>query len=405
MNIITSGTEVKLVDRVKALKGDFGTNYALVFNFSQLQEQFKSEFQLKIALNILYDVFRSSEGNIYLCQDGDIIVIYQGSDRNLMEKAIFQLRYLYVEDPLANLPDGTENPAFCSIYDLAFQWQPFHNICSDKMAASLRKATVAAANKGKADSKFSRQPLTATNLQKVQELLDTIEVAHAIRFQPICAQPQGKQMRILFEEVYIHIAHLSRLMGDSYDLFSDKTLFKYITRQLDKHVLRLLASDPGRYMKRPLSININVESILSPYFSDFCERINNLKPTSVVFEIQVADVFNDMRNFLSARDLVQKYGGRVCLDGLNTLNFPQIDRQSLGFDLAKVQWNADVAGNISNDENKRIKEAVDRCGSNRIILCWCDSVHAVEYGHALGVSLFQGRYPDRIVNPDSKIEN
>jgi EAL domain-containing protein (putative c-di-GMP-specific phosphodiesterase class I) len=404
VQIISTNAEVKLVDKVKDLKGDLGTNYGLHFHLSQLQEEFKSEFQLKIAMNILNDIFRNSEGGIYLCRDGDIVLVYQGTDRNLIEKAIFQLRYLFVEDPLANHEDGTENEAFSSLFDLAFQWQPFHKSCSDKMTSVLRKETVAVGKGGKQDPKLFRQPLNANNLQKVMEMIEQVDIAHALRMQPICAQPKGRAMSAVFDEVYIHISHLSYLLADRYDLAADRTLFKYLTRQLDRYVLRLLMMDPGRYIKRPLSININTETLLSPQFLEFCERMTNTK-SSLVFEIQVADVLTDLRSFRAARDIVQKHNYRVCVDGLNTLNFQQIDPKTLGFDLVKIQWNADVAGDLNTPENQKLREAVERAGANRIILCWCDSSHAIDYGHVLGISLFQGRYPDRVVNPNSSLEN
>ncbi len=47
-------------------------------------------------------------------------------------------------------------------------------------------------------------------------------------------------------------------------------------------------------------------------------------------------------------------------------------------------------------------EAVQTTGTNRVILCRCDNRSAVEFGQALGISLFQGRYLDTFSNPDGK---
>jgi hypothetical protein len=40
-----------------------------------------------------------------------------------------------------------------------------------------------------------------------------------------------------------------------------------------------------------------------------------------------------------------------------------------------------------------------------VILSRCDSRQSVSYGQALGISLFQGRYLDRMINPQQKVEN
>jgi hypothetical protein len=112
-----------------------------------------------------------------------------------------------------------------------------------------------------------------------------------------------------------------------------------------------------------------------------------------------------MAAFLLAKDTVQKLGYRVCLDGVTELSFPQIDRQRLGFDLIKLMWNTDSAADANSEKNIALAQAIRQCGNNRVILTRCDTKAAVEYGHALGLSLFQGRYLDGLVNPKSAVTN
>ncbi len=71
----------------------------------------------------------------------------------------------------------------------------------------------------------------------------------------------------------------------------------------------------------------------------------------------------------------------------------------------KLQWNADIASDLQTSENRRIADAIKRCGPNRVILTRCDNRKAVDYGQALGISLFQGRYLDKLMNPLSRVEN
>ncbi|MGB1539953.1 MAG: hypothetical protein ACPG80_03250, partial [Rickettsiales bacterium] len=133
-----------------------------------------------------------------------------------------------------------------------------------------------------------------------------------------------------------------------------------------------------------------------------------IKPSvkvSIVLELQISDVFSDMEAFLVAKDSVQKMGYRVCLDGLTSLSFTQVDRAQLGFDLAKLQWNADAVADLNSAENRALAKAVDRAGPNRVILCRCDNRQAIDYGQAMGISLFQGRFLDRMIDPNAKVEN
>ena len=424
MQIVANNPEPKLLELIRALRGDPGANYALHFKLSRLLEENRSDFQLKIAANVLYDIFRDEEGTIFQLRTGDIVVVYQGDDRIMLEKAIFQVRYLFVDDPLASNENGSENEEFSDLWDLGFQWQTFHRVCQEFVDfLGKRSAPNAAAQQGyqspilqktneQKDAKNSaprRQEGVAVaidpmGLVEVMQRIEGVDISKAMRNQPICAKSSGQEIKPLFKENYVNIAHLSKLLGLNYNLLSDKDLFKYITHHLDFYVLQTIANRASYYLARPISLNLNVETVLSDYFMEFSKLIKTATK-SVIIEINVADVFSDMYAFSLARELAQNMGYRICLDGLTNLSFTQVDRKSLGFDLAKLLWNADMKGDLGTKENQRLAEAIRNCGSNRMILCRCDSHHAIDYGNALGISLFQGRYADRMLNPDTKVVN
>ena len=71
----------------------------------------------------------------------------------------------------------------------------------------------------------------------------------------------------------------------------------------------------------------------------------------------------------------------------------------------KLLWNADMASDLQTIENRDLELAVAACGANRVILCRCDNREAVDYGQALGISLFQGRFLDQLIDPTAKIQN
>jgi hypothetical protein len=148
-----------------------------------------------------------------------------------------------------------------------------------------------------------------------------------------------------------------------------------------------------------------VETLLSSRFAEFDASISPSNKVSIVLEVPVVDIFADMAAFLIARSEVQKLGYRVCIDGITTASFSSINREKLGIDLVKMQWNADMQSDLKSDSSKMLIDAVLATGTNRLILCRCDNKSAVEYGQALGISLYQGRYLDSLLNPTSKVEN
>jgi EAL domain-containing protein (putative c-di-GMP-specific phosphodiesterase class I) len=189
------------------------------------------------------------------------------------------------------------------------------------------------------------------------------------------------------------------------DFLRNRTLFRYLTQLLDSRMLDMLISAPTRYFETPVSLNFNVETILSRKFREFDAVIKPLVKVSIVIEIQVGDVFSDIDAFIAARNLLQRLGYKVCIDGFTSLAITIIDRERLGFDLAKLQWNADIETDLRAEENYSVMRAIKNFGANRVILCRCDTRQAVNYGQALGINLFQGRFLDRILNPNQKVEN
>lgn len=421
MQIVDKGAEVKLVQTLAELKEAPEGWSGVEFAFALLLEQYRNDYQIKIALNMLKDVLRNEDVTVFLCADRTTLLLCNDTSRQLIEKAIFQLRYLFMDDPLAYTPDGEENPEFCRIYPLGEEFDAFAAAARGKMLGSGQRsqtvvAPAAPAVRPQGESllkQVTRQiahasPLkffTASSLAGVERDLAHADLSTVVRRQPVCAAIPDMMVRRVFDELYINIAHLRQVLHVDADLLSNRWLFKYLTELLDQRMLRMLRHDPMRYLESPVSMNLNVRTLMSDAFLEFDEFVKPSVKVSVVIEVQVADVFEDMRAFNLARETVQKLGYRICLDGLSDLSFVQVDRERLGFDLIKLQWNADIPGDVQHGANRKVYETVRAAGPNRVILTRCDNRKAVDYGQTMGVSLFQGRYLDKLMNPMSKVEN
>ncbi len=411
---------------------------AIHFHLSELLEEYKSDYQIKIAVNLINDLLKTYEGLIYLFADYSIMVVCLRMEPIIKEKLTFQLRYLYMDDPLAYTDSGHENPKFCTVYDLKKDWQEFFSLCSHRMVMSTRRphppgtepapARLAAPER-LAERAESLQTLThtpsiepvittiveapvaivqetqASRISAMEASLRVADIKATIRKQPVCAVLGDMKVRRVFDELYIHIAALRKLLKLEADFFTNRWLFKYITHILDERMIDLVRGNPSHYLENPISLNLNVETLLSARFAEFDASISSANKVAIVIEIPVADVFTDMKAFFLARDEVQKLGYRLCLDGLTTESFTSINREKLGLDLLKIQWNADLHADLKGDASKMLVDAVKVTGTNRLILCRCDNKSAIEYGQALGISLYQGRYLDGLLNPTSKVEN
>ncbi len=398
--------EVRLVETLSTLRDDTIGWRVVHLRFSRLGEQYKSDYQARIAASIIADFMKDAEGYIYVCWDFDIFVICKGVTKQLIDKTIFRLRYLFTDDPLAYGQDGEENPAFCSIYDLSVAWGNVNDLAKTKLVEASKRDVLSRRATVRLGEDEKIRPLTPDRLSSITKDIETADLSRVMRRQPICAAVRGsKQIRRVFDEFYINIAHLRRLVMANVDFLSNRWLFKYMTEILDAKMLDMLSRRPADYFDRPISLNLNVDTLLSDKFAAFDEAIKPSIKVSIVIEIQASDVFADMSAFLIAREMVQKMGYRVCLDGLTDKSFPLLDREELGFDLAKIQWNTDLIADTSSNHSKKLIKMIKQCGANRIILCRCDTDEALSYGHQFGISLFQGRYLDSVLNPDAKVVN
>lgn len=411
MKLITAGAEAKLVEELTSLKGQESRWSTVYFHFNHLLEHYRSDYQIKIATNLLVDLLKRQQGAMYLLKDSSLLILGNDIPDQLLEKAIFQLRYLFMDDPLAYSSDGHENKAFCTIDALEESYDNIAAMARRKMLGGRDPAQDSAQSAGKTTAASSVEQslqssyFNASNLLAVEELVRNIDIAPAIRRQPACATVPNMSVRRVFDELYVNIAHLKKLMQMDVDILSNRWLFKYLTLALDERVLDMLRENPNTYLNSPISVNLNIRTLMSESFAAFDAVLKPSAKVSVVLEIQASDVFEDMYAFISARDSVQKLGYRVCLDGLNHRSFPMVNRELLNVDLIKLQWNANIKSDIYNDENRIVSDVVQKCGANRIVLTRCDNRQAVDYGQALGISLFQGRYLDELIDPMAQTKN
>ncbi len=407
MKVVTKDSENKLLEIVSSLKADPSGYYALHFNLSQLTEQYRSEYQIKIAINIINDLFKAQDSIVFGMEDSDVILLYNGTNRGLLEKSIFQLRYLFMDDLLGYSPDGLENEDFCTVYDLEFQWRDFFNACKKKASHEqiIEKHAPTKEIQTVGGSRTKLHLLSPTSLIRIINDIQRTNIAATLRSQAICALIPGREPKVIFKETYINISHLAKLLNFDVDIFSSMTLFKYLTKTFDKRVLIELKNQAKMDNKFAVSLNLNIRTLFSEEFASFDAELTIHKKYSTVIEIQIADVFEDIPRFMMAKDTVQKLGYRVCLDGLDSIGFTQVDRKSLGFDLAKVQWHPELNTEEGHNKKEMLSQAVTKCDPKRVILCRCDNEEAIEYGKSIGISLFQGRYVDKLLNPDAEIIN
>jgi hypothetical protein len=121
----------------------------------------------------------------------------------------------------------------------------------------------------------------------------------------------------------------------------------------------------------------------------------------MIIELQKVDIFADPASCLFAREFVQEKGCRVCLDGMTHETLPMIDRERLGADMIKLVWHPDLVDG-GDEMAEQTRTLIQRTGATRVVLCRVDNREAVDFGHAVGVELYQGRFIENLIAEDKR---
>lgn len=134
---------------------------------------------------------------------------------------------------------------------------------------------------------------------------------------------------------------------------------------------------------------------MSDEFLEFDDNINASMRSSIVLELQLVDIFSDVKAFMLAKTFAQYRGYKICIDGITVDKLKYINRENLNSDLIKIIWHPSFMDVISED--KHFTDYVNKAERARMILCRVDEPQAVEIGNSLGINLYQGRYIQRLL--------
>lgn len=386
----TPPAEAQLLNHVQHLSDARSGQRAVLFHLSRLQRHNRRDTHLQIAANMLEDIVLRFSGRLFVLATGDIVLICKSARRKTLEGAVALIRYLFNDDPLAQHDDtGGE---FCTLYDLETDYDRFLGVIRRLKEAQERRLAGDLPRRGEPPSR-PRRPLDPEHLGEVLGIIARADLSNVMRRQAVWSLPPGAPPQRLFEELFVSIDELGQALAPDYQLGNDRWLFQYLTQALDRRVLSQLIHDYPS-LSRGLSINVNVATLLSPEFAAFEEYLPMRARGKIVLELQLADIWSDVGAYLFAENVVKQHGYRLALDGVRRRALPLIDAGRLGVDYLKLIWE-DALLALDAEELQEFRQAVEATPA-RIILMRCDRAEALSFGHAAGISLFQGWYLDRL---------
>lgn len=358
---------------------------ALHLHLSRLLPANREEGRIRIAFRMFESMVSVYRGQIFLLSNADIMLICKDAQLADLDAIVYKLRALFSTDPLtyAEAADGADR--FVSLYDLECDFDAFFTLCGE-MRDAVRKTKPAPPSQGK------RLPLEATTLVQVLDGIGSTDIAGVVRRQACIRILDHESAEVEFQEFYMSIADLQKVLAPDIDILSNRWLFQHLSQELDKQVLAALGESGLRALPKAFSLNLNMSTIETPAFQTFESRVRDR--AGLVVEFQMLDIFNNIEGFFRARDRLRAHGHKSVLDGMTSVGLQFMDCELFDTDYVKLSWSADLQDDIRTAE---IQHALAPVGFDRVILARCETELAIAWGLSLGIRMFQGRFLDSMV--------
>jgi len=210
--------------------------------------------------------------------------------------------------------------------------------------------------------------------------------------QPISIIRQGHPVTPVMNEYFIALEALRKHAFPDVDLRGAGNLFAQLTLTLDTILMSIFNSVVPKDQRA--TVNLNVESVFTKEFEKFCDSRGTAGLSNIVFEFRQVNILQHFEQFGIAASMIRERGGVVAVDAIfpETLGIVNIGR--LGAEIAKIFWRPG-AETIIPEMADDIKAMHD--SGCMIIMSRVDEDTAVEIGHPLGITMYQGFYVDDLL--------
>lgn len=393
----TTSEETQLLTRLRFIEDDRSGYYLVHVHLSSLRASNRKPHFINIAARTFDNLQNNFDVTLYKFDNADLILLCKDVPVDEIDPSMHKARQLFSEDPLTDAEDGSIDDRFSTWYDVT-QPGDFASI----VETVTRLAEEAAERKRKAAELLSPNALpgermTPKDVADITLHLQTVEIEDIIQEQTAVVINPGGKGDVLFREQFVAMAALQKRVAPKVNLFGSNWLFQYLTETIDRRLLGVVARQNFEFLADPISLNLNISTVLGREFQHFHQKAVE-HSDKVVIELQLIDVFADMGAFADARDMLQEYGYRVLIDGLNPLSLQFFDPALLEADMVKIAWGPEFKNDDTQSRVEDMLQVVKNVGKDNVILGRVDSEDAVMWALALGVRRFQGFYIDTIVD-------
>lgn len=376
--------ETLLVDTLDRVRRNPEGRKAVHIRLSKLLPANRTPVRIKIVTRMFRALESGRQAQIFNLSNDDLALIINGGAQRDVNNIVLRVRKLFEGDPVT-LDDADGNDQFVAWYDLALD-----AAVAIHAAQQLRQEAQTAPPRTQA---VQLPPITPAMLDDVQKKLAFANIVPFIRDQvALRISPQTKEASIEFYEFFLSVGDLQRAIAPNINLFGDRSLFQDLSRTMDIRMLEIVLRAPQARGTPCISLNLNLETILTPAFGAFVQQLE--KGQKVIIEVTAADLLTNINMYIDIRNVMASMGHAILIDGLTTTTIEMLDIAAMKPDYVKVLWAPELLDAANEASNANTSAMIAEIGAEKAILSRCDSAAALAWGLKTGITVFQGHFLD-----------
>lgn len=376
--------ETMFVDTLDRIRRNPEGRKAVHLRLSQLLPQNRTPVRIKIVTRMFRTLESGRQVQIFSLTNDDLAMVVGAGAQRDVNNIIHRVRKLFEGDPLT-MDDEGGNDRFALWYDLTLD-----------AAMAIHAAQQLRQEAQVAPPRAAAEPLPAMTpgaLDELHKKLAFLNVVPFVRDQvALRVDTQTNDAAIEFYEFFLSVGDIQRAIAPGWNLFGDRSLFQDLSRTMDLRMLEIVLRAPQARGAPAISLNLNLETIFTPAFQNFLERVE--QPTKVIVEIQAIDLVTNFNMYLDAQGALGAMGHAILIDGLSTAALAMIDVALMKPDYAKIIWAPELLDMMDPATNQSAAFIVQNIGAEKVILSRCDSANALAWGIKTGIRVFQGHFLD-----------
>lgn len=376
-----------LVDTLDRMRRNPEGRKVVHLRLSQLMPHNRTPVRVRIIGRMFRTLESGRQVQLFPIGNDDLIIIVNAGAQRDVANIADRIRSLFETDPITHLSDGQPDK-FILWFDLGLD---------SALAIHTAQQLRAIVQKMPPRNEQAMPSLTPALLDDVQKKLAFANIVPFIRDQvAVRIDPQTNAASIEFYEFFLSIADVQKAIAPKINLLADRWLFQDLSRTMDLRMLEIVGRAPQARGVPAISLNLNLETVVTPVFQSFVERVE--KGQKVIVEVQAVDVLTNLQLYIEVESALAQMGHAVLLDGLTTAAMSVLDVGRLNPGYAKLVWSPELL-NTMDPKGSRTTAMLKQMGGNKIILSRVDTPEALQWGIRSGIGLFQGRFLDSFSKP------